>query len=345
MTDWYFVQGIHRSGTTILGTWLQETGTFRTLTLGDILDIAGDPELASEFADAFEGGEEDLRTLREILGRTTRQFDHIRVTRQLFEEYGHLTMHRPPFGRGLELLALPKPWKQFHPRHVFRLDERNLGRFRALSRILGQGDARPQLYKNPFDISNPFMAGLPAKHIFVFREPADILVSMAMQVGENYRQRNPYVAAVSRFYRESYECRWYRTLSLLGSTRAGLRVLMSRVVTDLEGQMDLLDSLPEDRYVCVEYDYMCRDEDLEAGEPHPHRDHTLGHILDSFNLDASGVQNVRSRTKRRNNHMPPAVRAVRSRLEKRLARYRRKMFEVRDRLERGFRDRAAGPTR
>lgn len=337
MTEWYFVQGIHRSGTTILGTWLQETGTFRTLTLGDILDIADDPELASEFAVAFEGGEEDLRTLREILGRATRQFDHIRVTRQLFEEYGHLTMNRPPFRRGPALLAVPKPWKQFHPRHVFRLDPGNVGRFRALSRILGRGDPRPQLYKNPFDVSNPFVYGLPAKHIFVFREPADILVSMAMQVGENYRRRNPYVAAVSRFYRESYGSWWYRALSRLGSTRAGLRVLMSRIVTDLEAQTDLMDSLDEDRCVAVDYDFMCRDEDLEAGDPHPHRDHTLEHILGRFGLETRGVRNVRSRTKRRDNHMPPAIRAVRPFLDKRLERYRRKMLEARDRLEKGFR--------
>ncbi len=343
MTEWYFVQGIHRSGTTILGTWLQETGTFRTLTLGDILDIAEDPGLASAFAVAFEGGEEDLRTLREILGRATRQFDHIRVTRQLFEEYGHLTMSRPPFRRGLKLLAVPKPWKQFHPRHVFRLGPENIERFRTLSRILERGDPRPQLYKNPFDVSNPFVYGLPAKHIFVFREPADILVSMAMQVGENYRRWNPYVAAVSRFYRESYGSRWYRFLSLLGPTRAGLRVLMSRVVTDLEAQADFMDSLPEDRYVALDYDFMCRDEDLDAGAPHPHRDHALEHVLGRFGLDVSGVRNVRSRTKRRNNHMPSAIQALRPRLEKRLARYRRKMFEVRDGLEREFRDRASGP--
>lgn len=44
--DWYFIEGIHRSGTTILGTWLQETGVFRTLTLGHLLDIADDPVLS-----------------------------------------------------------------------------------------------------------------------------------------------------------------------------------------------------------------------------------------------------------------------------------------------------------
>lgn len=337
MPEWYFVQGIHRSGTTILGTWLQETGAFRTLTLGDILDIAEDPELASEFAVAFEGGEEDLQTLRDILGRATRQFDQIRVTRRLFEEYGHLTMNQPPFRRGLGLLALPKPWKQFHPRHVFRLGPANIDKFHALSRILERGDPRPQLYKNPFDVSNPFVYGLPAKHIFVFREPVDILVSMAMQVGENYLRRNPYVAAVSRFYRESFRSRWYRALSRLGSTRAGLRVLMSRVVTDLEAQTDLMDSLDEDRYVSVDYEFMCRDEDLEAGAPHPHRDHTLEHILSRFGLETRGVENVRSRTKKRDNHMPPAIRALQPRLEKRLERYRDKMLEVRDRLEKDFR--------
>ncbi len=343
MTDWYFVQGIHRSGTTILGTWLQETGVFRTLTLGDILDIADDPGLAPEFAIAFEGGENDLQTLKRILGQTTRQFDRIRVTRDMFEEYCHLTMNQPPFSRGLKLFSSRRPWKEFHPRRVFRLGPDNIERFRALSRILSRNDPRPQLFKSPFDVSNPFVGGLPARHIFVFREPADILVSMLMQVRENYRRRNPYVAAVSRFYRESYGSLWYRAACLLGSTRAGVRVLANRIVTDLTGQLDLMESLGEGRYVCVDYDYMCRDEDLAHGEPHPHRDRVLGRILTSFGLDPGGIRNVRSRTKKRGNHIPPAVEAVRPRLEKRLARYRGKMLEVRDELERGSREQASTP--
>jgi len=343
MPDWYFVQGIHRSGTTILGTWLQETGIFRTLTLGDILDIADDPALTPEFAIAFEGGKNDLQTLKRIVGQTTRQFDRIRVTREMFEEYCHLTMNQPPFSRGLNLLSLRQPWKQFHPRRVFRLGPDNIERLRALSRILARNDPRPQLYKSPFDVSNPFLCGLPAKHIFVFREPADILMSMLMQVRENYRRRNPYVAAVSRFYRESYRSLWYRTACLLGSTRAGVHVLANRIVTDLMGQLDLMESLGEGRYLCVDYDYMCRDEDLAHDEPHPHRDHVLERILTSFGLDPGGVRNVHSRTRKRGNHRLPAVEAARPRLEKRLKRYRDKMLEVRDELEKEFRGQASTP--
>jgi len=335
--DWYFIEGIHRSGTTILGTWLQETGVFRTLTLGHLLDIADDPVLSPEFAAALEGGETERRELRELLGSVTRKFDHVRVNREMFEEYSHLTMHEPPFSRGIGLLASPKPWKQFHPRHVFRLDPASIGRFRALSRILGKGDPRPQLFKNPFDVSNPFVYGLPARHIFVFREPVDILVSMIRQVRQNYVQRNPYVAAVSRFYRESYRSRWYRALTLLGATPLGIRVLSRRIVTDLEGQMDLMEGLAQDSYVCVEYEYMCMDEDGPQDAGHPHRDHTLACILESFGFDAAGIRNVRSRTKRRNNHTPPAVKALKPALDKRLERYRRKMLEVRQSLETDFR--------
>lgn len=338
MADWYFVQGIHRSGTTILGTWLQETGVFRTLTLGDLLDIADDPVRSAAFAVALEGGEADLRELKALLGRATRQFDRIRVTREMFEEYCHLTMNEPPFKRGLALFAGREPWKQFHPRHVFRLDPRSLERFRALSRILGQGDPRPQLFKSPFDVSNPFVYGLPARHIFVFREPVDVLVSMIRQVDDNYRRRNPYVAGVSRFYRESFQSRWYRALSRLGTTPLGIRVLGRRIVTDLEGQMDLMEGLGRDRCVCVDYDFMCRDEDGPPEEGHPHRDHVLRHILSSFGLETGGIGNVRSRTKRRDNHMPPAVKALQPLLERRLERYRRKMHEVRRTLEREFQE-------
>jgi hypothetical protein len=334
--EWYFVQGIHRSGTTILGTWLQETGVFQTLTLGRLLDIAGDPLLAPEFSVALDGAEGDIRELKALLGRMTRQFDHVRVTREMFEEYGHLTMNEPPFRRGLGLLASPRPWKQFHPRYVFRLGPTNIERLRSLSRILARNDPRPQLFKSPFDVSNPFVYRLPAKHIFVFREPVDILVSMIKQVESNYGRRNTYVAAVSRFYRESYGCWWYRALSRLGSTPAGVRVLSRRIVTDLEGQMDLMAGLDEDRYVCVDYDFMCRDEGGAPDAEHPHRDLAIEHVLGRFGLDTAGVRRVRSRTRRRDNHVPASARAVQPLLEKRLDRYRQKMLEVRRGLERDF---------
>jgi hypothetical protein len=336
MTEWYFIQGIHRSGTTILGTWLQETGVFRTLTLGKLLDISEDPSLAAEFAEALAGGEGERKELKELLGRVTRRFDHVRVSREMFEEYSHLTMKAPPFGRGTGLLRQPRPWAQFHPRNVFRLGPENIERFRALSRILARGDPRPQLFKSPFDVSNPFVYGLPARHIFVFREPVDILVSMIQQVRDNYLRWNPYVGAVSRFYRESFRSRWYRTLSLLGSTRLGVRVLARRVVTDLEGQMDLMSGLDPGRYVCVDYDYICRDEAAPAEVRHPHRDHALAHILSSFGLATEGVRHVRSRAKRRSNHVPPAVRALEPRLNGRLEAYRVKMQAVRKALERDF---------
>ena len=334
--DWYFITGIHRSGTTILGTWLQETGVFRTLTLGRLLEIADDPALASEFAVALEGGERERRELRTILGRITRRFDQVRVNIRMFEEYCHLTMDEPPFRRGLGLLAIPRPWKLYHPRNVFRLGPSSFGRFRALSRILGQGDDRPQLFKSPFDVSNPFVYGLPARHIFVFREPAEILASMIGQVENNYRRWNPSVAAVSRFYRESYRSLWYRAASLLGPTPLGARVVARRVVTDLEAQMDLMATLGEDRYVCVEYDYMCRDENGTGGGDHPHRDHMLRRVLGRFGLDTSGVRDVRSHTRKRDSHLPRTVRRLKPLLDKRLERYRRKMFEVRSSLERDF---------
>jgi hypothetical protein len=345
MTEWYFIQGIHRSGTTILGTWLQETRAFRTLTLGELLEISQDPGSSREFAEALEGGERARHELEKLLGRVTRRFDHVRVDRDMFEEHAHLTMREPPFGWGWGIFRRRRPWTQLHPRNVFRLGPDNFGRFQTLSRILARGDPRPQLFKNPFDVSNPFVYGLPARFIFVFREPVDILVSMIQQVRDNYLRWNPYVGAVSRFYRESFGSRWFRALSLYGSTRLGVRVLARRVVTDLEAQMDLMGRLDPARYVCVDYDYMCRDEARSANGRHHHRDHVLRHILASFGLATEGVRSVHSRAKRRANHMPAAVRALRPRLERRLEGYRRKMVEVRLEFERESRDRAAGEGR
>lgn len=337
MPEWYFIQGIHRSGTTILGTWLQETGVFRTLTLGDIVNISEDRSHAPKFEIALAGGAADRRRLKSLMGKVSREFDRVRVTREMFEEYSHLTMSEPPFTRWAKLLTLRKFWSQFNPKYVFKLDKDSLNRFVDLSRILADGDSRPQLHKSPFDVANPFIYGLPAKHIFIFRDPLDILVSMIRQVRDNYRTRIPYIAAVSRFYRESYRCWWYRAASLYGApTSLGIKVLRHRVVTELNTQMDLMETLDENKYVCVDYDQMCRDDDGSPDDGHPYRDHTVEYLLRFFGLATLGVKNIKSETKRRTNHMPASVRKLKPSIEKGLPRYYRKMREVRENLERDF---------
>jgi hypothetical protein len=338
--DWYFIQGIHRSGTTILGTWLQETGVFRTLTLGDILRIAEDPARSARFEAALRGAAPDIRKLKSLLGETTRGFDHVRVNREMFEEYSHLTMDEPPFGKWAELLTGRRPWAHFNPKQVFKLGPGNIDRFVALSRILGEGDPRPQLHKNPFDVANPYVYGFEARHIFVFRDPVDILASIVRQVRDNYRKRIPYIAAVSRFYRDSYRCWWYRAASLYGGpSPLGIRVLRHRVVTELDTQMDLMESLGKGVAVCVDYDHMCRDDDGSPGEEHPYRDHAVGYILRAFGLPTDGLRKIRSETRRRANHVPPSVRRLAPFLKRSLPRYYRKMKQVKEALEKDFADR------
>ncbi len=335
--DWYFIQGIHRSGTTILGTWLQETEVFRTLTLADYVAIMNDPARYPMFDIVRKGAAPYLRKLEEILGRATREFDNIRVEPGTFEEFSHLTMNEPPFTRPWRIFAHRKPWNQFNPKYVHMLGPESIQRFKALSGILGQGDKRPQLYKNPFDVANPFVYGLDARHIFIFRNPIDILNSMISQVHGNYRQRNLYVSATSRFYRESYRSLWYRAASRYGSkSLPGARVLAHRVVTELNTQMDLIESLDPERYVCVEYEYMCQDENLTPDEAHPHRDHTIGHILRFFKLDPLGVKRIKSRTRQRNNPLPPEVLKLRPSIEDKLSRYYEKMRQVRKDLSDDF---------
>lgn len=335
--DWYFIQGIHRSGTTILGTWLQETGVFRTLTLGDIVRIAGDPSRARLFDTAFHGAGPDIERLRSLMGKATRGFDHVRVDGEMFEEYSHLTMDEPPFRKWVELLTGRRPWNHFNPKYVFMLGAGSMGRFTALSRILGEGDARPQLHKSPFDVANPYVYKLKARHIFVFRDPVDILASIIRQVRDNYRKRIPYIAGVSRFYRESYRCWWYRAASLYGGPSPwGIRVLRHRVVTELNTQMGLMESLDKGSFVCVDYDHMCRDDGGSPRKGHPYRDHTVAYILRAFGLPTEGAKNIRSGTRRRANHVSAAVRRLEPSLKDRLAPYYRKMRDVRAALERDF---------
>ncbi|MFO7732222.1 MAG: hypothetical protein R6X21_01075 [Candidatus Aminicenantes bacterium] len=338
--DWYFIQGIHRSGTTILGTWLQETNVFRTLTLGDIVRISEDPAYSRLFDTVFHGAASDIRRLKSLLGQINRGFDDVHVDSEMFEEYSHLTMDEPPFGKWAELLTGRRPWAHFNPKHVFKLKPSNIHRFVALSRILGERDARPQLHKSPFDIANPYIYRLKARHIFVFRDPIDILASMLRQVQDNYRRRIPYIAAVSRFYRESYRSWWYRAASLYGGpSPLGVRVLRHRVVTELNTQMDLMNTLDDDAYVCVDYDQMCRDDD-SPGQENPYRDHTVGYILRAFGLPTDGIRKIRAKTRRRANHVPSSVRRLEPSIVRSLPRYYRKMRQVREALDKDFTDRS-----
>lgn len=166
-------------------------------------------------------------------------------------------------------------------------------------------------------------------------------MSIIRQVRDNYRRRIPYIAAVSRFYRESYRSWWYRATSLYGGpSPLGVRVLRHRVVTELNTQMDLMDTLDDDAYVCVDYDQMCRDDDGSPGEEHPYRDHTVGYILRAFGLPTDGIRKIRSKTRRRASHVPSSVRRLEPSIGRSLPRYYRKMRQVREALEKDFVDRA-----
>lgn len=339
MADWYFIQGIHRSGTTILGSWLQETGVFRTLTLGDVIAISEDPVKYPEFDIARKGGEAELKRLKSHLGNSTRKFDNIGLTLETFEEYTRLTTNEPPFSHWGGLLTFRRSWKEFYPRNLYRLGLESMGRFEALSRVLGEKDDRPQLYKNPYELANPYIYELDAKHIFIFRDPIEILNSLVKQVQEFYKRKNPYLTAVSRFYRESYRNLGYRGLALLGAmTTIGAHIISQRIINELNTQLDLMDTLDERRYVCVEYAYLCQDENgsSSGNGSHPHRDHAIAYILEYFGLDPSGVNNIKSKSMPRKISLLPAVKRLQPKLKQKLGRYYQRMEDVRERLRKNF---------
>lgn len=333
MADWYFIQGIHRSGTSILGSWLQETGVFRVLTLGDVIRIFEDPQNYPEFEIARKGGEPELRELKAKLGHWTRGYDNIRVTADTFEEYPRLTTAEPPFGKLCQVLASRRPWSHFYPRNLYCLGSDNIEKFQVLSKILGQKDDRPQLYKNPYDLTNPYVYQLKARHIFIFRDPVDTLNSLVKQVQGFYKKINPYLAAVSRFYRESYKNKLYRSFALLGSVMpVGVQMICRRIISELNTQIELMENLDGRHYYCVDYEDLCLDNHETHNDDessYPQRDKAINNILDFFGLDTNTVMHIRSSVAIRNNSLLPSVKKLQPKLKRELYRYYKKRDEIR----------------
>ena len=182
-----FIMGHHRSGTTILYKVLAETGLFNVVTAYHVLyherllalhAAGGELQARNELSRRFEG-----------LGLKDREFDSMRITPDIPEEYAWVLDHQ---GR--------RP----------RLRPANLEGFLRFCRALTttQDPARPLLLKNPFDAANFLYMGaaLPeARFVYIHRDPVEVVNSQVRAVRSLLSSRNEYVALVVRRYRRLYE--------------------------------------------------------------------------------------------------------------------------------------------
>lgn len=179
--------GHHRSGTTILYKLLAETTLFNVTTAYHVLNSGR--LLSIHAASAEAEARQELSRLFESRGLKDREYDSMKITPDIPEEYAWVLDHQ---GR--------RP----------RLRPANLDRFLQFCAALTatQDPARPLLLKNPFDTPNFLYIGrvLPsARFVYIHRNPVDVVNSQLRAIRSILEKKNEYVALVMGRYRRLYE--------------------------------------------------------------------------------------------------------------------------------------------
>jgi len=182
-----FIMGHHRSGTTILYQLLAQTALFNVTTAYHVLNRHR--LLALHAAGEEPQAREELRRQFEARGLRDREFDSIKITPDIPEEYAYAL---EPQG--------PRP----------RLSPQNLDGFQRFCRTVTatQDSVRPLLLKNPYDTGNflYIQEALPAAvFVYIHRDPVDVVSSQVRAVRSILEKKNEYAALVVEAYRRLYE--------------------------------------------------------------------------------------------------------------------------------------------
>lgn len=182
-----FVIGPHRSGTTILYKTLMETGCFNVTTAYHVINH---PRLLSlHFNRQEPQARAELIQLFESKGLKDREFDSIRITPEIPEEY---CFALEPQGR--RPVLSPKSLRSF---------------IEFCKKVqLIQNPDKPLLLKNPFDtMSFVYIYRMfpKAKFIFIYRHPADVINSQMKTIRSILERKNEYVALVNLRYRQVFD--------------------------------------------------------------------------------------------------------------------------------------------
>lgn len=182
-----FIMGQHRSGTTILYKLLADSALFNVTTAYHVLNRHR--LLALHAAGEEAQARAELIRQFEARGLHDREFDNVKITPDIPEEYAYALDHQGP-----------RP----------RLSPRNLEGFQRFCRSIAatQDPARPVLLKNPFDADNflYMQQALPAAlFIYIHRDPVDVVSSQVRAFRSLLEKRNEYVALVVEHYRRLYE--------------------------------------------------------------------------------------------------------------------------------------------
>ena len=241
-----FIMGAARSGTTVLYHMLAKTGSFNYVTVYHILKER--ELLKNRIQETEENARNQIKSLFETAGLTTRLMDHVPVGTDMPEEYGFF-LHRRTGPLWLTKKNLPL-FIEFCKKVQF-LSEPGL----------------PLLLKNPVDCCRFLMlhAAFPdARFIFIHRHPVNVINSQLKAMQNNWKEGNPYLALLSpklgRGYKNPLMRAFMRKMLSSSMPMHPMRQILLRQAVKTERLLlQSLGTLPEKTYVSLRYEDFCLD--------------------------------------------------------------------------------------
>ena len=251
-----FIMGCHRSGTSMLYHLPAYTGACEYISAYDIIKY---DEIVRN---RTEGREESVKAELDAAIRVekNRGLDNLPVGTEYPEEYRFLLAPKAPRW----FLSIRKRVEKllFAPHLTRETRERFLEICRK-KQFLAGGD-RPLVLKNPndyyFNFGEIHRMFPQAKMIFIHRHPLHILNSYVAGFGGVVKSKNAYLALIDPMYRDLFRSPIRR--KIFQSAFRGEQLptyLVSGLVRSYEYYMEKIRLIPEDRFLAVRYEDLCRD--------------------------------------------------------------------------------------
>jgi hypothetical protein len=253
-----FILGDHRSGTTLLYQTLAASGCFNFVKAYHIIQY---DEILYNYIHQIEAQKlQELQDTFDRLGIGDREFDAVRVSPDLPEEYGFILRNA-----GHELYLNPDSLELF---------------LEACRKVqLTAPVEKPLLLKNPwcYPYFKYIQQALPnARFIFIHRHPVHVINSKLKVVDTILSQWNAYTGLVSKRYNKIFKNPINRFLyrAMYAQTfNLGLNKVLKQSIQSTTYFLENIGTIPPESYISIRFEDLCE-----------HPQHTLQTIFDFLQL-------------------------------------------------------------
>ena len=276
-----FIEGLHRSGTTVLYQMLTASGCFNSVTAYHLIKY-------DQLLDDYENNRQDneKKMLTESFrkkGEEDRGIDKLKITADFPEEYGFFLEKKSS---------------------KVTITKKNLSKFNEMCKKITYVSDRnkPILLKNPYDFPNftYIKKACPdAKFIFIHRHPFKVLSSTMNAFRVLYNDFSYYISQLSRIYNREYEnplvIYFLRSLT---SYLSFFGLMMITYYSSKSGKYYLknLKNLPNGCYISITYEALCKS---------PQQ--TMENIFSTLNINPTKKVDYKSYIKPRKTTLDPSV--------------------------------------